>query len=290
MKPEAGLRVLPTNSMIHSQDIDLVDAARNRAVPVRLWQPESSARAWILFSVGFGGQRSGYAYLGRAWARLGIATAVIEHVGSNLEVLKSLGGRTGPERNREVVQKVSDPAELAARPRDVATVHGHLARKFAGLPLGLAGHSFGSYTVLAALGLPTVPALPEFANALRPDSCLVISPQPPGRLFSERVLGMVDTPTLVLTGTRDVPLDGKGDYKARAAVYDHLPEPTRNLAVLPEVEHMAFAGIGLGLAPTLEKIESLTAQWWDSTLWEETAPSERASRLAATVEGGGEFR
>lgn len=276
------------------QDIDLIRASQGRRIPVRLWLPDGSTRAWLLFSVGFGGDRTGYAYLGRAWAARGIATAVVEHIGSNLEVLKGLPGKTREERNQEVVRSVSNPAELAARPLDLLEVHRHLAPRFGDLPWGVGGHSFGSYSVLAALGLPTIPVLPSLPDPLRgASSCLVISPQPPGHLFSQRVLGTLDLPTLVLTGSKDDLLDGDGDYTRRVAVYEHLPVGQRNLVVLEGVEHLDFAAIGLSLAATLRAVEGLTSQWWESTLFGvDTSPPERAKRMAA--EGGeatrGEYR
>lgn len=272
-----------------SEDIDLFDHPRQRLVPVRLWKPDAPPRGWILFSVGFGGERSGYAYLGRAWAALGLATAVIEHVGSNLEILKGLPGETRQERNQAVVRQVADPVELAARPRDVLWVYEQLAPRFAGLPLGVAGHSYGTYTVMAALGLPTVPRLPRLESDLSQaaSSCLLISPQKPGMLFTDRVLGTLSVPTLVLTGTKDGPLNGEGDYRDRALVFDKLPEPTRNLVVLDEVEHMAFAAVGLGLGPLLRTVEGLTGQWWQSTLWQEQPPAVRAQEMEAAAAAGG---
>lgn len=277
-----------------SVDLDLNDPTTGRPVPVRLWLPEGETRAWILFSVGFGGERSGYAYLGRAWAERGLATAVVEHVGSNLDVLKSLPGKHREERNREVALRVGDTAELAARPRDILLVRSHLSEKIGTLPLGLAGHSFGTYSMLAAQGLPTVPVLPALEAPLAgATSCLIISPQPPGTLFSPRALGTVAQPTLVVTGTKDGPLHGDGDYQARAAVYDHLPESQRNLVVLDGVEHMAFANIGLKLAPTLRAMEGLTLAWWESTLFEPVAPAgERARRMesAAAEQIKGDYR
>jgi predicted dienelactone hydrolase len=257
---------------------------------VRLWLPEGSPRGWVLFSVGFGGERSGYAYLGRFWASLGLATAVVEHVGSNLDILKALPGKTRAERNRQVLERVADPHELQARPRDLLLAHARLQGRFGGLPLGLAGHSYGSYTVLAALGLPTVPRLQPLPGPLAgARSCLIISPQPPGTLFSPRALGMVDLPILLMTGTRDGPLSGEGDYRDRRAVFDHLPKGLRNLAVLPGVEHMAFAGIGLRLGEQLRRIEGLTGRWWESTLWDDRPPFARARDLAALDEQG-EYR
>jgi predicted dienelactone hydrolase len=264
-------------AVLRSEDIDLFDGTRERRVPVRLWLPSTAVRAWALFSVGFGGDRSGYAYLGRAWAGRGIATAVVEHIGSNLDVLKGLPGRTRAERHQEVVRRVADPEELSNRPRDLHFAHANLAGRFIGLPLGLAGHSYGTYTVLAAMGLPTVPRLrePLPAPLSEVSSCLVISPQAPGLLFSGRALSTLKAPTLVLTGTKDAPLSGEGDFRQRVAVFDHLPTGFRNLVVLEGVEHMAFAGIGLNLAATLRTVEGLTGQWWESTLWDAVPPPDR---------------
>lgn len=280
-------------SMWTSQDLEGLDLARDRVIPLRLWRPEGAARGWIVFSVGFGGERNGYAYLAKAWASRGIATAVVEHVGSNLAVLKALPGPSRQERNRQVVAKVGEPAELAARPRDILHVVNLLRKEFEGLPMGLAGHSYGTYSAFAALGLPTVAKVPPLERALEGvSSCLVISPQAPGMLFSKRALGLITIPTLVLTGTKDTRLDGEGSYRERVEVYEHLPVELRQLAILEDVEHMDFAGIGLGLAARLNTISEVTGEWWESTLWGSSPPNERASRLATA--GGttvpGEYR
>lgn len=279
--------------MFISEDLDYFDSDRERAIPVRLWRPQGQSRAWILFSVGFGGDRNGYAYLAKAWASVGIATVVVEHVGSNLDVLKALPGPTRQERNRQVVAKVADPDELAARPRDLLFVYERLHSEFTGLPLGLAGHSYGTYTALSALGLPTVPKLPALSSPLGgASSVLIISPQPPGMLFSPRAYGLVEIPTLVFTGTKDTRLDGEGSYRERVEVYDHLPPALRQLAVLDSVEHMDFAGIGLGLEKRLRTIAQVTTEWWETTLWGSLEPTARAERLlsAGGSEVPGEYR
>ena len=279
--------------MFTSQDFDLSDDSRSRPIPVRLWEPTETARGWVLFSVGFGGDKEGYGYLAKAWAKRGIATAVVEHVGSNLKVLKELPGSTRQERNQQVVKRVGDPQELSARPRDLLFVWNQLLSRFHGLPLGVGGHSYGTYSALSAFGLPTVaklPALPEKLQGV--SSCLIISPQPPNTLFSERALGLVEVPTLVMTGTKDVRLDGEGSYTERVSVYDHLPTDLRQLAVFDQVEHMDFAGIGLGISARLSAIAGVTGEWWESTFWGDTTQTERATRLAQA--GGadvpGEYR
>ncbi len=266
------------------EDLEFYDGPRRRRVPVRVWRTPGQPRVWILFSSGFGCRRSDYAFLGRAWAARGFATCVIEHVGSNFDVLQSLPGRTRQEKNHEVNLRASDAGELEARPRDVVLVRERLRDEFAGLPFGVGGHSFGAYTALASLGLPTVPPLRPLEAPLKDAAaCLVISPQKPGLFFSERALGTVGSPTLVLTSTLDVPLDGVGDYRDRARVYDTLPEQLRNLVILEGVEHMAFAGEGQELGPQLRAVESLTARWWDSIFETDQTPESRARSLAAAV-------
>lgn len=277
------------------EDLDLFDARRGRRVPTRLWVPqEGPPWAWVLFSVGFGGGSTGYAYLARAWARSGLATAVIEHVGSNAEVLRSLDKTTLAERARAVVGRVKERSELEARPRDLQFVRAELSRRFDDLPLGVAGHSFGAYTALASLGLKPLVSVQPFAYPAQGiTACLIVSPQPPGVLFSQEELTTVRCPTLVMTGTEDAMLDGSEDYRGRLKVYESIPAEYRNLVLLDRVSHMAFAGLGLGLAPTLEAIASLTTIWWKQTLVGEMAFKDRCAELQeAGIAMGvkGEFR
>ena len=53
-----------------SQTFEWLDAARGRAVPVRLYLPEAASAErpvpLVVFSHGIGGTRNGYSYLGRA--------------------------------------------------------------------------------------------------------------------------------------------------------------------------------------------------------------------------------
>lgn len=256
-----------------------------------LYRPAGPPLAWVLFSVGFGGTRQSYAYLGRAWARAGIAVAVVEHVGSNLEVLKSFSQGSREERNAEVVRRVQDQEELTARPWDLEFVRHSLEEEIDGAPLGLGGHSYGSYTVLANLGSQPMPIsrpLPRFPDV---SASLLASPQPPGMLFPESSYAELTLPVLVLTGDKDDLLDGSADYRAREKVFQQLPAENANLVVLKGVDHMTFAGLGLGVAPTLDEIARLTTRWWQMTLLEPTPVWQRAEelkqslkRLEATVE------
>ncbi|MFN7645329.1 MAG: hypothetical protein ACK5PW_19980, partial [Burkholderiales bacterium] len=68
-------------------DLDWVDAARERAVPVRLYLPRAATPdrpvPLAVFSHGIGGSRRGYTWLGRFVAAHGIASLHLQHVGSD---------------------------------------------------------------------------------------------------------------------------------------------------------------------------------------------------------------
>lgn len=253
-----------------------------RPVPVRIYHAVGRARAWVLFSVGYGGDRDGYAFLARAWAEIGISTVVTEHIGSNLAVLKSFPQKTREERNAEVVRRVVEPAELSLRPRDFHLVFQRLVAEFESLPLGLAGHSYGSYTALACCGLePRQTA--HGVGPLPAQAVLAISPQPPGLIFPGSEYAKVACPTLVLTGTRDDLLSGQQDYTDRLGVYEELPTAYRHLTVLEGVDHMAFAGIGLNLGDSLHLIRRTTSLWWSHTLFANAGTTDWAERLSAEL-------
>ena len=67
--PTPGHRVL---------DLALLDADRQRPVPVRLYLPQQASHdgpvPLVVFSHGLGGSRTGYSYLARHWADVGMAS------------------------------------------------------------------------------------------------------------------------------------------------------------------------------------------------------------------------
>lgn len=252
-----------------------------RPVPVREYRPEHP-KAWVIFSVGYGGQSTGYGYLARRWASEGIATLVTEHVGSNLDVLKSFSHLSQEERNREVVRRVQDPEELRRRPWDMALVRDSFQTRYSGLALGLAGHSFGSYSVLAACGLKPRQVNPGL-RSLQPSATILLSPQPPGMLFAAEEYGEVDCPTLVLTGTEDHLLSGSATYRDRLRVFECLPKRLARLLVQEGTDHMALAGIGLKIEPHLSTAKAATVEWWRTNLLGEGSTADWCGRLEQTI-------
>lgn len=251
--------------------LDLFDSSRQRAIPLGLYPYQGPCfQGWIFFSVGFGGSRTGYAYLGRAWSQLGFQVAVIEHVGSNAEVLKSLQrpGMRNAELAEVVGRKVREPQELEDRPLDLAYARRVLCPSSQWA--GLAGHSFGSYTALAS------------CHAESWQGMVLMSPQPPGDRHRLQELSGVTLPCLVLTGTKDSGMPAGVTYQQRLATYDAMPDGGKTLALLEGADHMAFAGIGLGVGPHMETVAALTGEFWKS-LRAGRAP-DWPTRLAVAVE------
>jgi predicted dienelactone hydrolase len=245
---------------------EFFDERRQRSIPVAEYPPSAGKPlGLLLFSVGFGGGREGYGFLARHWSSLGFLTVVVEHVGSNQAVLKTLKPKNHEDLAQMVADKVREPAELLARPYDLI----YVAHQYdANLALGLAGHSFGAYTVCAASGATMI--LPSAMkgskarvnHALKPRGIIAMSLQPPGFFLDGPGMAVLDMPTFLLTGTRDSGMPAGTSYRQRTLAYNFLPEATRQLAVLEGAEHMSFAGIGLKVKPFVGELESLTARFW----------------------------
>ncbi len=270
------------------ESLDLFDSARQRAIPVGVYPHQGEFQGWLFFSVGFGGGRAGYAYLGRAWSRLGFQVAVIEHVGSNAAVLKSIHrpAMRQAELAEAVGQAVRDQAELAARPQDLAYVRSLLCPADAWA--GLGGHSFGSYTALAGLGvealLPEGPRRWDFWQQWA--GVVLMSAQPPDSVVSRSGLAALALPAFLLTGTKDSGMPAGVTFQQRIQTYEALPAGRKALAVLEGADHMAFAGIGLAVAPALETIAQLTGEFWLALRQERPAQWPQSFPLAVDLRVG----
>lgn len=211
----------------------------------------------MLFSPGYGGARTGYSFLARQWNENGLAVAVTEHAGSNQEALARLKERVGRDFPREVELGVArDQEEFDHRLEDVRFARRELATHAPDLDwarLGLAGHSYGSATVIALA--------PEW----RPIGLLLLSPPFLGGP-SDASLEQIQAPTLFVTGTRDSSLTGSRTYQERLETFRRLRSHPRYLAVFEEAEHLTFAGIGLKLDRWLPSVRRLTTRFWQGCL------------------------
>ena len=238
---------------------DWFDAARARAVPVRLYLPLDAERRGalplVLFSHGLGGSRRGYSYLGRHFARQGMASLHVQHVGSDRAIW-----RGNPFGLTERLQEAAQDDEAVARVVDLRFALDRLLAQPPQAPLHAAvdrrrivaaGHSYGANTALLASGARverdgrTIDLRdPRIAAAV-----LLSAPPFYGERALDRVLAPVTLPTLHVTATGDdIRIPGYYSSAAdRIAVFEATGSARKALAVFAGGSHSIFtdrAGTG----------------------------------------------
>lgn len=228
-------------------DLEWIDAVRDRRIPARLFWPAMADRgapvALIVFSPGIGSSRDGYTHLGRYWARHGIASLHLQHVGSDrslwhgdpLGVLARLRFAAGPA---EAVARAGDLRY--ALDRLLASRYGPRIARDA---IVAAGHSYGANTTLLAIGA-AVPGVD--AAALRDpriEAAILISAPP---FYGERdfapILSGISIPTLHVTTREDIIripgfVSGPDD---RLKVFDATGSAFKALAIYAHGSHTVF--------------------------------------------------
>lgn len=239
-------------------DVDWFDAARNRAVPVRLYLPAEPAAGvtaaplpLVVFSHGIGGSRRGYSYLGRHWAAQGYASLHLQHVGSDRALWAGnplfLAGR---------LQAAAQESEATNRVRDLSfaldqLLAGPLAARIDAQRIVAAGHSYGANTTLLAAGAEVQRGgQPLKLRDPRIKAAIVISAPPfYGETAPAQVLGHIGVPSLHITATEDV-IRVPGYYSPaedRVAVFEATGGLYKALAVFAGGSHSIFtdrAGTG----------------------------------------------
>jgi predicted dienelactone hydrolase len=251
----AGAAALPLRAMqslldseVSVVDIDAVDTAREREVPMRLYLPASAGAdapvPLVVFSHGIGGSRRGYSYLGRHWAGEGFASLHVQHVGSDRSVWF---GNVFGLVNR--LQGAAQDGEAIARVKDLRFALDQLlddpaGRRIDTRRIAVAGHSYGANTTLLATGA-RVPR-PEGTIDLRDPrfkAAIVISAPPfYGEGNPAAILSPIHVPTLHVTATEDV-IRIPGYYSGaadRVAVFDAIGSARKWLAVFEGGSHSMF--------------------------------------------------
>jgi len=239
--------------------LEVPDADRSRVFPCELWYPAASRppretggkraapaeerdapaaaglHPLVIFSHFSGGGRRTATYLTTHLASHGYAVAAMDHS-------EVVAPELGPNPNEDPADRARRiDAVMASRVPDVRVVLSaltgpHRADGAEGIGLspdliGVAGHSFGGWTALAA---PEQESRVRAVVALAPGG----SSRPlPGVLPLTLAFGWGHVvPVLILAGDRDVPvpLDGVQEIYARA------PEPKR-MFVLRRADHQHFA-------------------------------------------------
>ncbi len=219
------------------------DASRDREVPYRLYQPAGATGRCplIVFSHGLGGTRAGYAHLGQCWASHGYLSLHLQHPGSDDAVWR---GQARPMQNMRAATR--DGRSALDRARDVSFALDQvladpaLAARVDTNALGLAGHSFGSWTVLAAAGQRLGPLEDRLADR-RFKAGIAMSSPVPARLRDDTYAD-IRMPLLHMTGTEDVSPINDTTAAQRRVPYDRIAAPSQYLVTFEGGDHMIFGG------------------------------------------------
>jgi predicted dienelactone hydrolase len=238
-----------------TRDFDWLDAARSRAVPVRLYLPDAAAPhkpvPLVVFSHGIGGSRSGYSYLGRHWASQGYASLHLQHVGSDRSVwfgspFGLLGRLQSAAQDNEAVARVQDLSFALDQ-----LLKSDLAPRLDSQRIVAAGHSYGANTALLASGavVQRNGQRMELRDARIKATIVLSAPPFYGEAAPERILGAISVPSLHVTATEDI-IRIPGYYSGaddRVAVFDATGSQRKTLAVFEGGSHSMFtdrAGTG----------------------------------------------
>jgi predicted dienelactone hydrolase len=222
----------PGPSVVTATLLDWHDKERSRPVPVKIYAPATGEGPFpvIVFSHGLGGSREGYEYLGRHWASWGYVSVHVDHLGSDTAALKK-GGRL----LADLREAAGDKRNAIARPLDVRFVLDQLEKlNQGGSPLshrldltriGMAGHSFGSWTTMAVAGQ-------RFGQ-----ETAFTEPRVKAAIFRD-----VHIPILHMTGTEDDSPVGDTKAAERRIPYDHIQGADQYLVTFQGGDHMIFSG------------------------------------------------
>lgn len=237
------------NSPFGTLDMTWADGIRRRGVPVRLYLPELAHPVpLVVFSHGIGGSRRGYTWLGQHFARNGIASLHMQHVGSDSQ-LWSGNVFNIVDRLRQAARE----EEALARAHDLRFVldtllDGALGARIDARRIVAAGHSYGANTTLLASGAQVLRhGRPLDLRDERIAAAIVISAPPfYGEPEPRRILQTVTVPSLHITCTDDV-IHIPGYYSAaedRVAVYDATGSARKWLTVYQGGSHSMFTDRG----------------------------------------------
>lgn len=237
----------------HAQSALQLTRSDGHTLAATAYSPAGACRGVALISHGAGGSEKGYAYLGEALSAWGFLTVVPAHVDSGMKALREK--MRGLKVRDGLADLVADAEAYRSRFADLDAARAWAAPRCTAHYTVLLGHSMGAATVLLEAGA---------ANQLGVhgrdgfDAYVALSPQGEGSIFTADAWKAIHKPVLLLTGTRDDELDGKG-WQSRTAPFAVLPGPCQWLGVIDGATHMHFAGRGASRtteALTLRTVEA----------------------------------
>ncbi len=263
-----------TSASVQELLYEPLDEKRNRTVPVKVYvKPAEKPMPIILFSHGLGGSRERNAYLGKYWAEHGYIGVFMQHAGSDSSIMKSApaGGRLKALKGGISLQASSDRYGDVAFVIDLlelwnTSAEHPLAGQLDLEKIGMSGHSFGAMTTQGLMGQKF--ALPRSYAEPRIDAFFAMSPSPGYRLTPEQAFGHIQSPVLLMTGSKDViELTPHHTPEKRALVYAGLPAGDKYLLFLEDATHFAFSdGDRKKIPHHHPAIQQVSTRFWDAYL------------------------
>lgn len=227
------------------------DDTRNRDIPVRLRIPQIRGSAEklpvIVYSHGLTGNRESGDRWGQAWAANGYYVIHVQHRGSDEDAWRAIESRAKVLRG---VTLNAAMGQLVERSLDVRFVIDEAARRpeFAQADfnrIGIAGHSFGAYTIQALAGQRvsrrSMPALSE----PRARAAIALSPIVRNRVDAENQFEEVQMPFFSITGSLDEEEYGPSlAAEERVRPFFAMPPKHKYLLVFQNGDHTVFSGNG----------------------------------------------
>lgn len=277
-KPSSYDPLAVSEKEIVSKTFDVTDAKRDRVIPLRIYFPETTNPAPVVFfSHGLGGSRDNNPYLGNHWAKRGYVVVFVQHPGSDEAVWKD-----APKAGRMAAMSTAASGEnLVLRAQDIPAVIDALTRwnsesdhpLHARLDLkkiGMSGHSFGAVTTQTLAGQTLALGQVSYGEP-RISAAIMMSPSPPRAGDPAKAFSPIKIPCLLMTGTEDGSPIGNTTAEDRLNVFPHLKKADAWQVVFDQATHMSFGErvqAGKTNEPTRyhRAILALSTAFWDAQL------------------------
>ena len=228
------------------------DAKRDRVVPVKIYAPQSGSGPFsvIIFSHGLGGTREGYEYFGQCWAARGYVSVHLQHEGSDDAVWKDAGlgqrmsaMRRAAGRPRNAIDRAKDVSFALDQLTQLNQTNSTWRGKLDLTRVGVAGHSFGAYTTLAAAGaVYSGRATATLADPRVKAAIPMSAPVPANKNRLDDAYEGVKIPCLHMTGTEDNSPIGDTKAEERRLPFDHCRNSDQYLITFTGGDHAIFGG------------------------------------------------
>lgn len=261
-------------------DIMLSDQRRANDVACRVYFPsEAGPFPLIIFSHGFGADRTAFGPILKSWAARGYVVVAPSHLDGAGKSRLASGStiKTPGEWSLESVRKTAERvADVISVMDGVALIETHLPSLFGRIDaekIGVGGHSLGAYTAMLVGGV-RIDIGGEVARDFhdpRVRCILPISAQGAGQQGLTRTSwAHLAVPMLTVTGSLDRGAAGQGpDWKKQP--FELAPPGDKYLLYIVGANHVSFGGGERSHPYILESMEVSTGSFWDAFLKDDAA-------------------